>query len=72
MSTDNKEKTVKTNKSQLGRTKMLAVLAMQSFGEDKMKMLIQRDDLLVNGFRSPIPHKILNQRQKRKLIRQTA
>lgn len=40
-------------------------------GTDRGSLLQRRNTLLTNGGAAPIPHKMLNQRQRRKLYRQT-
>jgi hypothetical protein len=58
-----------------GRVKLLAaqILSMINTGNVKYSMALQQEknDLLTNGKRIPYPSRFLNQRQKRKLFRQT-
>lgn len=50
---------------------MLSGMVSRPEGMSDAEIHERRASLLTNGGRAPIPHKMLNQRQKRKLKRQT-
>jgi len=58
-----------------GLAKHLALLAAHLFSVGKSsegaKHQTHANTLLVNGYNAPYPYKVLNQRQKRKIKRQT-
>lgn len=62
-------------KKPMGRVAIINKLAQDMIdkgqGEYARGLIMERDMLLVNGRRPPIPDRMLNQRQKRKLIRQS-
>ena len=61
----------KINKRPIGITKILAVLAAEGGSFEGLNAMIRRNELLTNGYRNPIPNGMYNQRQRRKLARQT-
>ena len=61
----------KMNKRPIGITKILAVLAAKSGSFESLNAMLRRNELLTNGYRNPIPNGMYNQRQRRKLARQT-
>jgi len=50
---------------------MISGMANRPAGVEHKDLVQRRSRLLTNGYDAPIPHKLMNQRQKRKLNRQT-
>lgn len=61
----------KMNKRPIGITKILAQMAAGAIGMESVNAMLRRNELLTNGYRNPMPSNMYNQRQRRKLARQT-
>lgn len=63
------------NKRAIGQIAMLSAMIATSMRDNQMKdvpaLMYRRNELLTNGGLPPIPARMLNQRQRRKLYRQT-